>query len=185
MGKKPETEQTDELSADARFVRRAADVLNASMSGLPPSVTARLNSIRESAVASADADLQRASMTSEPATGSAVLARRNDSLPTDVVDRLDDIRARAMQRAAQRSQRGHGLLTGWRERLDGLSFGVPAGAFASICVLVTTLAIFNLLASEEPIPASLAEDVLLLASVDDIELYENLEFYQWLAENGL
>lgn len=179
------TSQAEAASADERFVRRAADVLNASMTELPPSVTARLNSIRESAVASADADLRGAAAIGASVTGLAVMTRRNEPLPADVAGRLDDIRARAMRRAAQQSQNGRGALTGWRERLGGLSFGVPVGAFASICVLVTTVAVLNLSPGEEPIPAALAEDDLLLASVEDIELYENLEFYQWLAENGL
>lgn len=185
MNEQPETAQTDEMGADARFVRRAADVLNASMSGVPPAITARLNSIRESVVASAETDSVGVSAMRSP-----VVSKPGEPMPAGITDRLDDIRARAMQLAARQSQdHNHGFLMGWRgrlaSRLSGVAFGVPAGAFASICVLFTTLAIFNVPTSDEPLPAALAEEVLLQASVDDIELYENLEFYQWLAENGL
>lgn len=169
------------MSDDERFVSRAAEVLNASMGELSPGITTRLNSIRESAVASVEVGLMN-SLTLR----SAIVGKPGDPLPVEVTTRLDDLRARVMMRAEHQVRKnGHGALAGWRERLSGGYFGVPVGTFASLCVLVTTLAIFNLPTSEEALPAALAEDVVLLASADDIELYENLEFYQWLAENGL
>jgi len=35
------------------------------------------------------------------------------------------------------------------------------------------------------LPVVLSEDGLLIASADELELYQNLEFYQWLADSGL
>jgi hypothetical protein len=32
---------------------------------------------------------------------------------------------------------------------------------------------------------SLEEEISLIASAEDIELYENLDFYLWLDENGI
>ncbi|MDP1931537.1 MAG: hypothetical protein Q8L60_08775 [Gammaproteobacteria bacterium] len=188
--KETDGEQAETLSTDEIFVRRAAVVLSASIADVSPLIMERLDSMRRSAVASANMDFTDADM--------SAVYRRTDSLPANVTTRLDDIRARAMQRATQQlKQPDSGMLGRLRERLGSFSFGVPAGAFASVCVLVTTLAIFNardqgldssresIGSTQESLLLALAEDVYLLASADELELYENLEFYQWLAENGL
>ena len=61
---------------------------------------------------------------------------------------------------------------------------VPVGAFATACVLVTVATLFYQF-PEQPASEIAEADVLLFASSDEIELYDNLEFYLWLADNGL
>ncbi len=57
---------------------------------------------------------------------------------------------------------------------------VPAGAFASVVATVVTVSLLvmepgNGLARE-------ADDLELLTAGEELELYENLEFYQWLQD---
>jgi len=59
---------------------------------------------------------------------------------------------------------------------------LPAGGLVTACLLVTVVVL------QWPDSARISpvdSDILLFASADEIELYENLEFYLWLAENGM
>ncbi len=176
----------DDNGGEERFVSRAAAILNSSVEALPPHIEARLDGMRSAAlgrVTDHDAFVQSAGLTL--ASGDSA-----EGLPVAVRARLDDIRAEALQRAArqlhsQPQRTVASLLAGLRARLLNPGLGIPAGAFASICVLLTTFAVFTARAPEEVLSVAMNEEGLVLASADDIELYENLEFYQWLAENGL
>ena len=185
MEQKPKDAMIDDAAAE-HFAARVAALLNSSTEGLPPHVEARLNSMRANAmirVSGQEDFVRNAGLTL--ASGEGV-----ENLPVEVRGRLDDIRAQALQRAGRklRTQRPSpvvGLLTWLRARLIGTELGIPAGAFASVCLLMMTLAVFSLREPDEVLPVAMLEEGLVLASGDDIELYANLEFYQWLAENGL
>ncbi len=55
---------------------------------------------------------------------------------------------------------------------------------ATACVMVTVVSFFYVSSRPTGI-LSLEEEIGLIASADDIELYENLDFYLWLEENGM
>ena len=57
---------------------------------------------------------------------------------------------------------------------------VPAGAFAS--VLATAIALTLMVAEPGNGSAREMDDVELLTTGEELELYENLEFYQWLQD---
>ncbi len=57
---------------------------------------------------------------------------------------------------------------------------VPAGAFAS--VLATAVALTIMVAEPGSGSAREVDDVELLTAGEELELYENLEFYQWLQD---
>ena len=69
-------------------------------------------------------------------------------------------------------------------RINLPRLSVPVSAFATACVLVTVATLFFQF-PEQPTGELAEADILLFASSDEIELYDNLEFYLWLAENGL
>ncbi|MDO8271051.1 MAG: DUF3619 family protein [Gammaproteobacteria bacterium] len=167
---------------DERFAARVAAMLDSSIEGLPPHIEARLDSMRSTAlvrVVGHDTFVRSAGLilSGEEAA---------EGLPPSVSARLDDIRAQALQRAArQLEQSSHPAGWGVLARLLNPQLGIPVGAFASVCVLVTTLALFSVREPNEVVPVAMNEEGLVLASADDLELYENLEFYQWLADNGL
>lgn len=165
-----------------RFTARVAAILDGSIEGLPPRIETRLDSMRNTALARLvehDAFVQSAGMvlSDEKVAG---------GLPPAVTSRLDDIRAQALQRAArQLEQKPQATAWGVLGRLLNSRMGMPAGAFASVCVLATAITLFSVREPDDVIPVAMNEEGLVLASADDLELYENLEFYQWLADNGL
>ena len=57
---------------------------------------------------------------------------------------------------------------------------MPAGALAS--VVATVLALALTVSEPENGLARQVEDLDLLSAGEELELYENLEFYQWLDE---
>ncbi|MES3007720.1 MAG: DUF3619 family protein [Pseudomonadota bacterium] len=186
MDSRATEKETD--GSDERFVRRVAAMLDSSVETLPPHIEARLDSMRSTALTRVSEHAVFVQSAESILSGEEHV----DGLPIAVRERLDGIRAQALQRAAltleaRSSSTGSRLAVSpqWAARLFGPGLKVPAGAFASVCVLVTTLAVFTVRDAEDVIPPAMSEEGLVLASAEEIELYENLEFYQWLAENGL
>lgn len=74
-----------------------------------------------------------------------------------------------------------------RHFLDFISparLAVPAGTLATVCVLAAAITLFYRMPDQTGSEIADA-DILLFASSDEIELYDNLDFYLWLADNGL
>lgn len=179
MGSIIDADKAGTSSDETRFIAKALQVLDSSLTELPPNIEVRLDCARLAALLQA-----RVPGSDNGATArgfAAALESDEGQIPESVRLRLDSIRAGAMQRASA-AQQAQGP---WWRRWAPQGFAVPASAFASLCILVTTLAIFNLSGAPETMPLVVAENSLVLASEAEIELYENLEFYQWLADNGL
>ena len=171
---------------EARFLARVVQTLDSSLVHLPEGIEGQLVSARQAALP------QIQELDNEGSVAAMGFASASDSseqqIPESVTLQLAGIRAEAMRKASAAlenpttTRKSSGR---WWTRWAPQGFAVPAGAFASICMLVTTLAIFNLSEPVETMPLAVAENSLVLASEEEIELYENLEFYQWLADNGL
>jgi hypothetical protein len=58
---------------------------------------------------------------------------------------------------------------------------IPAGGIAAIG-LVIGISVFQIRTAQETSPMASIEDMPLLTAPEDLELYEELDFYQWLAE---
>lgn len=183
MSRELESDLISGLGDEERFLLRVAAELDASLETLAPRECARLDAIRRDA-------LQRADLPAAlPAPASSELARAlladsAEQIPEEIRNRLDGIRASAMQKA-RAAQRESPASRFWQWLRLPRQLAVPAGAFASVSVLVTTLALFTPAETPEVLPVALSEDGLLIASAEELELYQNLEFYQWLADNGL
>ncbi len=171
---------------EARFLAKVVQTLDSSLVQLPVGFEERLGNARQAAL------MQASQIESDDGARISNFARSLESselqIPESVNLRLDGIRTEAMRRARQAldgstsERKGRG----WRwMRWPPQGFAVPASAFASICLLVTSLLILSPSEPIETMPLAVAEDSLVLASEEEIELYENLEFYQWLADNGL
>ena len=94
-----------------------------------------------------------------------VLDESVDHLDAETLSRIRQVRARTVEKAEQKTVH-------W--------FGVVSGAVATACVMVLAVTIFlNNEPAVQPLPA---EDIDLVSSLDELELVEDLEFYQWLAE---
>ncbi len=182
MERKVDSELMNGLSEDERFVLRVAAELDNSLGSLSAAERARLDAARRASLLRAG--LESVGQSAAHSAFARALDESAERIPEDVRQRLDTIRDQAMAkaRADRRSAQIAGTRFSWRLPR---AFAVPAGAFASVCVLVTTLALFSTSEVPEVLPVALSEDGLLIASADELELYQNLEFYQWLADNGL
>jgi hypothetical protein len=62
------------------------------------------------------------------------------------------------------------------------SVWLPAGGFATACMLVLAVSLNS--GQSDPVQVTPAlEDLEILTSSDNLELFEDYEFYQWLADN--
>lgn len=120
---------------------------------------------------------------SEKTRDAQLVERIRRRLDEDVAG-LDDATLSRLRRARQLavSAAAEGRPGRWRPaRLFDRPTGdwlVPAGAFAS--VVATAIALSLMVAEPDDGLAREVEDLDLLTAGEELELYENLEFYQWL-----
>ena len=64
-------------------------------------------------------------------------------------------------------------------------FLLPFGGLVTACVLVLSVTLMDHQSIPESLPsgASALEDIEILTSAEELDFYENYEFYQWLADN--
>jgi hypothetical protein len=121
-----------------------------------------------------------------PENDAQLLERIRQRLDEDVAS-LDDETVSRLRQARQRalSAATRGARPWWRAHLPGDrpagDWLVPVGAFAS--VVVTVLALTLMVAEPDNGLAREVDDLDLLTVGEELELYENLEFYQWLEDS--
>jgi hypothetical protein len=169
---------------DKEFVATICQQLDRSVENLPGSVLERLDTARNGAF-----KLAHQSIPDDDAA-LATVARHSledyEPLPKEIETRLDQIRQQAIARLDSHSKQPNGYLKPWRERLQalfGFDFSAAAGFVATACVMVTVVSLFYV--SRPTGVLTTEEEMMLVASAEDIELYENLDFYLWLAESGI
>ena len=97
----------------------------------------------------------------------AELDKSAESLDAHTLSRLNQARHRALERRTRFSWKVNRWL-------------LPAAATAAVAVLA-----FNLLTITPPAePETLLEDLELLSSVEDMDFYGELEFYEWLDQHA-
>ncbi len=103
----------------------------------------------------------------------SLLDRTAENLDERTCRRLQAIRAEALE-TPQKAYRRFFLPLRW----------VTAGALATACGVFGLF--FWLNTSPGDLPVSHAEDLEIITSNDQMDLYQNLDFYEWLAtkENG-
>jgi hypothetical protein len=153
--------------------------LDASIADLPNPIQQQLKQSRQAAL------LQNAHIGMQESLGEELDSI--SSLAPEIEARLDQIRHSAVARFEQQQDRGaastHSSVNGWlKSQIDSFNFATSAGMLATACVMVTALSIFYVY-SRPAGTLTLEEEISLVATAEDIELYENLEFYLWLAEN--
>lgn len=169
--------------------------LDKSIAQLDADIASRLDSIREQALDPSEKLVLALGNPRDPdSTENLVQTIRTNlehsvSVPPEIEARLDDIRHRAMAKLdLSREKSLQSPLSALRQRvgdlLDSLKIPMPARMVATACVMVTAVSLFYV-ALRPSGSLSFEEEISLMASADDIELYENLEFYLWLAETEL
>lgn len=105
------------------------------------------------------------------------LDARVDDLDAETLSRLAEARRRALAAAGKPRRRWTIPRPGDHRAADWV---VPAGAFAS--VVATVLALTIMVAEPGNGLAKEVDDLEMLTAGEEIELYENLEFYLWLQD---
>jgi len=169
---------------DEQLVALICAELDRQTASLHPNLQARLDEIREQALQQATLARNAEEQTLAAAARDAL--DRDGEPGADIAARLDAIRGEALTRLpADAAMARTGMLARLRlaasRALSGWEF--PAGMVAAGLVLVTAVMLLRPWSSVETLTAE--QELALLASVEDIELYENLEFYLWLADSGL
>ena len=105
------------------------------------------------------------------------LSASTDELTVDVLSRLQQARANAVHAATTQHAKASEVLT--LSFPNWLAPASTATAFASLAFVAITLwvQVDNFTPSSS---ATFIEDIAVLSSPDDLELYENLDFYIWL-----
>ena len=172
-----------------RFLQEICQRLDASIEHLNPSIRIRLDDSRRDALQS---KLQPIAQ-EEDSLAQKVRRELNDNtgVSPEIETRLDQIRQQAMARLDAAELRGApsflAQIQDWFESRFSIFSSIVPGTIprtmlATACVLVTVISIFYV--NSRPTGSlSLEEEISLVASAEDIELYENLDFYLWLAEN--
>lgn len=119
-----------------------------------------------------------------PASDARFVERVRRRLDDDV-SAFDSETLSRLRRARQRAIAAAGKRSWWRapwaaHRPAG-DWLVPAGAFASIAA--TALALTLMVSEPDDGIAREVDDLELLTAGEELELYENLEFYQWLGNH--
>lgn len=83
----------------------------------------------------------------------------------------------AATRSRLNQQRHNILMDGGKQEHQGKSWLLPAGMLT--VSLLTAVLVFSMRSSQTMAP-SMLEDFELLASNDDLDLYNDMPFYQWL-----
>jgi hypothetical protein len=95
-----------------------------------------------------------------------------DALDANTLSDIRQVRAKAIEKA----KLNHSVWAGNKQNF-------LIGGIATACVMVLAVVLlFDSPTSTQSIPA---EDIELISSSDSFELYEELEFYEWLEEDGL
>ena len=171
------------------FIRTICSQLDASVEQLGPLLTERLQQARQSAISRHVSLFAKDSSRAELLDDVRHVLDRTESLSPDINAQLDVARRLAVAELQRRNESAfHRLNSRIQIALSGLldvsQFGRPAQRIATSCVLVTVVSL-SYFSFRPASTLPLDEEIALIASTEDFELVENLEFYMWLAENGL
>jgi hypothetical protein len=95
-----------------------------------------------------------------------------DALDANTLSKIRQIRAQAVEKAEVRH-------VNWPPNRQGFL----VGSLVTACIMV--FAVIILLKSPTPMQTVPIDDIELISSADSLELFEDLEFYEWLEEDGL
>ena len=96
----------------------------------------------------------------------------------DSVDNLDEMTRARLQAARKRAIGSAIQQSGWRRWLQPRpAVTLPVGAMAMVLVAVVSLHIYR---APTAITAPDAEVLEMLTAVDDLEILQDMEFYEWL-----
>jgi hypothetical protein len=100
------------------------------------------------------------------------LLETEDRLDADTILRLREFRTRAVEASGKR-ERGFFRLPNWAR----------AGAFATAAAAVLVFMVWYD-APRNELPVKSPDDFEIVLSADSLDIYEDMDFYEWLAGSG-
>lgn len=163
---------------DDQLVQDILNRLDQSIEDLDPAVTQKLNQARLCAFQSDNRAQNESSLVSHIQQQ----LQKSEALPTEIENKLNQIRRKAISQDTQSSDSLTDKAQSLYQLICGVNYRLTAGMAATACLTLAVVALFY----NSPVPTGtlvLDPDIGLIASADELELYENLDFYLWLAEN--
>lgn len=168
--------------AEQQFMEEICEHLDRSLGDIDSTIAPRLDAARSAALlrqSSEDSELDESLF-----TDSVLSALEDHQQPEFVNKRLDAMRAQAVGRLGSRAAApARNKWLTWVEQLLGGGIPLSASMVATACVLLTVVSLVYVNGSSNT-NLSLNDELMMVASAEDLELYENLDFYLWLDENG-
>ena len=171
---------------ESEFVSRICSKLDEQVLPVDSQIAGRLDQIRKQALQRQTSPelAKRENHEDDDLLVDGILSRLDDKLePTpEIRQRLDRARKQAIAQEPGATQ----TWQAWQMVKDffAIEHRFGAGMIATACLTVTIVSLFYV--NSDPIESFSAEqEMMLIASADDLELYENLDFYLWLEENGI
>ena len=161
---------------EEEFLLQTRKLLDQQLRDIDAAIVTRLDAARERALSAAAPESARIVSDMRKHLDASLRAIDPHNL-----QRLDQIRQRALRQGVVRQISIFEQLT---ELLRNYRLAIPTGAVAAAFVLVTAISILYRTPGTMD-ELEFADELTLLASADDLELYENLDFYLWLADNGM
>lgn len=170
---------------DIQFIDAAVTRLDEYAGSIDEDALSRLNAARTSALAIRQQEL---SIQQQQLNKMRDVLVQSEELPSDVEIQLSKIRAQALARTNSPRLALPAVVSVLYDRLHSSLFGVgwrvSHGMVATACLSIALVSIFY--GANEPRDGdSSADDMVMIASSEELELYENLDFYLWLADNEL
>ena len=167
---------------ETELVQKTKELLDGNLLEIDGATTSRLDAARYAALDQLDPGYSTAHADPLIQKARQILNDSAVDMDKETAARLDQIRARAI---SSKSETSAGNLRRFIATfVPQNSFSMSASMFATACVLVAAVSLFYVNPNSTS-TLSLDEEISLIDSADDLELYENLDFYLWLAENGL
>ncbi len=150
---------------DDELTTNIKQALGESVDVLDANTLSRVRQIRARAVEKAEARHANGKLKTNI---KQALNKSVDTLDANTLSRIRQLRAQAVDRTEARHNN-------W--------LGIMSGALATACVMV--FAIMILMQSPTTLQSVPIDDLELLSSSEYLELFEDLEFYEWLEEDAL
>lgn len=167
------TSRNDDILIQAMVSR-----LDRSVDELDPAIAAKLNQARLGALKARHGVQNENNLVSNIQQQ----LQKSEALPADVNFKLNEIRRKAVSRNTSNPASVTNKLQTLYQAIFGANYRLTAGMAATACLTLTVSALFyNAPPATNTLP--LDPEIGLIASADELELYENLDFYLWLAEN--
>ena len=164
------------LSND-EFVESIVDVLDGFAEEVDEPTVSKLDMARENAMAKVAADARLVNAVQQALAES-------ENLPTQIDTKLDAMRKQALASGSKPANLGAQIWQQLNSIFPSAQFNLSRSLIATACVTLTVASVFYNL-SEPSNLLSTDEEFSVIAASEEIELYENLDFYLWLEENEL